>query len=60
MVSEAWKQYKNNVLTKEGTDLCTPTFGLTLNFKTESKFTATDTDGTVHKRYQQLKINTFI
>jgi hypothetical protein len=47
MVSSNWKQYKNNVLIKEFTDLCTPTFGLTLNFKTDGKFTATDTDGTV-------------
>ena len=46
MVSSTWKQYKNNVLIKEGTESIAQV-GVTLNFRTDGKFTATDTQGTI-------------
>jgi hypothetical protein len=44
MVSSTWKQYKNNVLTKEGTESIAQV-GVTLNFRTDNKVTATDVLG---------------
>jgi hypothetical protein len=47
LVSSKWEDYENNILKKTGTDLCTPTFCFTLNFKTDGKLTVIDSDGTV-------------
>ena len=46
MVSETWQQYDNKILTKSSTENIA-IVGVTLNFRTDNKFTATDTQGTV-------------